>query len=143
MRVKQISVFLENRAGRLDEVCELLGRRKINIRALSLADTSDFGILRLIVNKPDEAYNALRKSDFTTRFTEVIAVEIPDRPGGLASILKIFNEANLNVEYLYAFVEKLKEGAVVIFRLEEIDRAIGILQQKGVNLLTGEEVYKL
>ena len=143
MRVKQISVFLENRAGRLDEVCELLGRRKINIRALSLADTSDFGILRLIVNKPDEAYYALRKSDFTTRFTEVIAVEIPDRPGGLASILKIFNEANLNVEYLYAFVEKLKEGAVVIFRIEEIDRAIGILQQKGVNLLTGEEVYKL
>jgi len=143
MRVKQISIFLENRADRLNEVIELLGRRKINIRALSLADTSDFGILRLIVNKPEDAYKVLRKAGFTTRFTEVIAVEVPDRPGGLASVLKIFKDANLDVEYLYAFVEKLKEGAVVIFRIEEIDRAIGILRQKGVNLLTGEEVYQL
>ena len=143
MRVKQISIFLENRAGRLDEVCELLGRRKINIRALSLADTSDFGILRLIVNKPDDAHDALHKAGFTTRFTEVIAVEIPDKPGGLAAVLKIFRDSNLNVEYLYAFVEKRKQGAVVIFRVEELDRAIGILQQKGINLLTGEEVYKL
>jgi hypothetical protein len=143
MRVKQISVFLENKAGRLVEVADILGSRKINIRALSLADTSDFGILRLIVNKPDEAYLALHEAGFTTRFTEVVAVEIPDRPGGLASVLKIFREASLNVEYLYAFVEKRGEGAVVIFRFEEIDRAIGILQQKGLNLLTGEEVYKL
>lgn len=143
MRVKQLSIFLENRAGRLDEVTELLGRRKINIRALSLADTSDFGILRLIVDNPDKAYDALYKAGFTTRFTEVIAVEVPDKPGGLASVLKTFKEANLNIEYLYAFVEKLKEGAVVIFRVDEIDRTIGILQQKGINLLTGEEVYKL
>ena len=143
MRVKQVSVFLENRAGRLDEVTEIMGAKKINIRALSLADTSDFGILRLIDNKPEEAYKALHDAGFTTRFTEVIAVEVPDEPGGLASVLKIFSAANLNVEYLYAFVEKRGKGAVVIFRVEEIDRAIGILQQKGVKLLTGEEVYKL
>lgn len=143
MRVKQVSVFLENRTGRLDEVTEILGSRKINIRALSLADTSDFGILRLIVNRPDEAHEALREAGFTTSFTEVIAVEVPDTPGGLAGVLKIFRKANLNVEYLYAFVEKRSKGAVVIFRFEEIDRAIGILQQKGINLLTGEEVYKL
>jgi len=143
MRVKQISIFLENRAGRLDEVAELLGEKKINIRALSLADTSDFGILRLIVNKPDLAYEALQEAGFTTRFTEVIAVEVPDRPGGLASVLKIFRDVNLNVEYLYAFVEKRAQGAVVIFRIEELDRALGVLQQKEVKLLTGEEVYKL
>jgi hypothetical protein len=143
MRVKQISVFLENRTGRLGEVADILGAKKINIRALSLADTSDFGILRLIVNKPDDAYKALHGAGFTTRFTEVIAAEVPDVPGGLSSVLKIFRDANLNVEYLYAFVEKRAEGAVVIFRVEEIDRAIGILQQKGVKLLTGEEVYKL
>ena len=143
MRVKQVSVFLENRAGRLDEVAELLGSKKINIRALSLADTSDFGILRLIVNKPDDACKVLHNAGFTTRFTEVIAVEVPDKPGGLAQVLRIFKSCDLNVEYLYAFVEKKAQGAVVIFRVEEIDRAIGILQQKGVNLLTGEEVYKL
>ena len=143
MRVKQVSVFLENRSGRLDEVTDILKPDGINIRALSLADTSDFGILRLIVDKPDKAYKALKDAGFTTTFTEVIAVEVPDSPGGLASVLKIFRESNLNVEYLYAFVERLREGAVVIFRVEEIDRAIGILQQKGVNLLTGEEVYKL
>jgi len=143
MRVKQVSVFLENRAGRLDEVAELLGSKKINIRALSLADTSDFGILRLIVNKPDDARKVLHDAGFTTRFTEVIAVEVPDKPGGLAQVLRIFKDCGLNVEYLYAFVEKRAQGAVVIFRVEEIDRAIGILQQKGVKLLTGEEVYKL
>ncbi|MEA1997173.1 MAG: ACT domain-containing protein [Gemmatimonadota bacterium] len=143
MRVKQVSIFLENRAGRLDDVAEILGAEKINIRALSLADTADFGILRLIVNKPDEACKALHDKGFTTRYTEVIAVEVPDRPGGLATVLKIFKEAVLNVEYMYAFSEKLSEGAVIIFRIEEIDRAIGILQQKGIKLLTGEEVYKL
>jgi hypothetical protein len=143
MRVKQVSVFLENRSGRLDEVAEILGEYKINIRALSLADTSDFGILRLIVNRPEEAYEALRGAGFTTRFTEVVAVEVPDVPGGLAEVLKVFRDAKLNVEYLYAFVEKRTKGAVVIFRFEEIDRAIGILQQKGVNLLSGEEICKL
>jgi len=143
MRVKQVSVFLENRAGRLDEVAELLGQHDINIRALSLADTSDFGILRLIVNQPDKAFEVLRDAGFTTRFTEVVAVEIPDIPGGLGRVLRIFSQCGLNVEYLYAFVEKRGEAAVVIVRVEEIDRALGILQQKGVTLLSGEEVYKL
>jgi len=143
MRVKQVSVFLENRAGRLDEVAEMLGENDINIRALSLADTSDFGILRLIVNKPDQARDILHEAGFTTRFTEVVAVEVPDQPGGLGNVLRIFSECGLNVEYLYAFVEKRGEGAVVIVRVEEIDRAVGILQQKGIKLLTGEEVYKL
>ena len=143
MRVKQVSVFLENRAGRLDEVAELLGEHGINIRALSLADTSDFGILRLIVNKPDEAFEVLHDKGFTTRFTDVVAVEIPDIPGGLGHVLRIFSQCGLNVEYLYAFVEKRSDGAVVIVRVEEIDRALGILQQKGIKLLTGEEVYKL
>ncbi len=143
MRVKQVSVFLENRAGRLDEVAEILGKHGINIRALSLADTSDFGILRLIVNKPDKALEVLHNAGFTTRFTEVVAVEVPDQPGGLGNVLRIFSACGLNVEYLYAFAEKRGDGAVVIVRVEDIDRAVGILQQKGIKLLTGEEVYKL
>ena len=143
MRVKQLSIFLENRAGRLDEVAELLGAGGINIRALSLADTSDFGILRLIVNHPEEAFRALHEAGFTIRFTEVIAVEVPDQPGGLASVLKILRDSQLNVEYLYAFVEKRAASAIVIFRVEELDRAVGILQQKGVRLLSSEEVCGL
>ena len=143
MRVKQVSVFLENRTGRLDEVADILGSRRINIRALSLADTSDFGILRLIVNQPEAAYEALREAGFTTRYTDVIAVEVPDTPGGLAGVLKIFREANLNVEYLYAFVEKRTEGAVVIFRFEEIDRAVKALAGGSICVLKEEELLKL
>ncbi|MBM3238096.1 ACT domain-containing protein [Candidatus Poribacteria bacterium] len=143
MKIKQIAIFLENRSGRLAEVTKLLGDNDINIRALSLADTSDFGILRLIVNEPDKAYNILKQGGFAAAETEVIAIEIPDKPGGIASVLEILNAENINVEYLYASLEKSKENAIVIFRFEELDKVINILQENKVNILREEEVYRL
>jgi len=143
MKVKQISIFLENKAGRLAEVTNILGEEGINIRALSLADTSDFGILRLIVNDPDKAAKALRGRGFTVGETEVLAVEVPDRPGGLGKILSLLHQAGMNVEYMYAFVERSSDNAVIIFRFDNIDDAIRVLLAKGVTILKGEKVYSL
>jgi hypothetical protein len=143
MKVKQLSIFLENQSGRLAEVTGSLGDKGINIRALSLADTSGFGILRLIVNDINKAHDILQSRGFTVSETDVIAVEIPDHPGGLASILSILAANGLNIEYMYAFVEKCSNDAVVIFRIENIDRAITALQAKGVRILAAQEVYAL
>jgi hypothetical protein len=143
MKVKQISIFLENKAGRLAEVTNILGAEGINIRALSLADTSDFGILRLIVNDPQAAAQALKDRGFTVGETEVLAVEVPDKPGGLGKILSMLHEAGMNVEYMYAFVERSSDNAVIIFRFDNIDEAIRALLAKGVTILKGEKVYSL
>jgi hypothetical protein len=143
MLVKQISIFLENKAGRLAEVTGILGRENINIRALSIADTTDFGILRLIVNRPEEAGRVLRKEGFMVSETEVLAVEVPDRPGGLAGVLFILSEAGVNIEYLYAFIEKSSAGALVIFRVENSSLATEALQKRAVKVLSGEDVYAL
>jgi len=143
MKVEQISVFLENKPGALAEVTRILGETGVNIRALSLADTKDFGILRLIVNDNEKAREVLDQKGFTVRKTEVVAVEVPDRPGGLADILKILAEANINVEYLYAFVQQSGENAIIIFRFDETDRAIAVLSEKKVRILEGKKVYTL
>lgn len=143
MKVKQISVFLENKSGRLARVTEILGQKDINIRALSIADTSDFGILRLIVNKPDEALKVLKEGGFTVSATDVIAVEVDDRPGGLAGVLKALDGKGINIEYLYAFLEKSSQDALVVFRVEQVDAAIAALQAAGINVLKGDEVYNL
>jgi len=143
MKVEQISVFLENKPGALAEVTRILGESGINIRALSLADTKDFGILRLIVNDNEKAREILGRKGLTVRKTEVVAVEVPDRPGGLAEILKILSEASINVEYLYAFVQQSGENARIIFRFDETDRAISVLSGKKVRILEGKKVYAL
>ncbi|MFN3479223.1 MAG: ACT domain-containing protein [Thermodesulfovibrionales bacterium] len=143
MKVEQISIFLENKSGRLAEVTDVLAKADINIRALSLADTADFGILRLIVNDTEKAKEVLKKNGFTVGKTEVIAVEVPDRPGGLAGILNVLKDKGVNVEYMYAFVQKSKENAIIIFRFDEIDRAIEGLSSAGVKILKGEDVYAL
>ncbi|HEX3043571.1 MAG TPA: ACT domain-containing protein [Bacillota bacterium] len=135
MKIKQISVFLENKSGRLAKVTKLLGDNGINIRALSIADTSDFGILRLIVNDPDKALQILKTGDFTVSETDIIAVQVPDQPGGLAKILALLDSHKLNIEYMYAFVGKSGANAVVVFRVENPDRSLAILQQEGVALL--------
>lgn len=140
MRVEQIAVFLENKSGRLAEITRILAENEINIRALSVADTADFGILRLIVDKVDLAKEVLRGGGFTVGKTNVIAVEVPDRTGGLASVLKVVHEVGLNVEYMYAFVNKSGSNAVLIFRFDEMDKAIEVLQGKGFTLLTGEQI---
>ena len=143
MKVKQLSIFLENQSGRLAEVMGALGNEAINIRALSLADTSGFGILRLIVNDISKARTILHDKGFTVRETDVIAVEIPDQPGGLASVLKTLGENELNVEYMYAFVQKSAENAVVIFKIEDIDKAIEALHASNIRILSAQEVYSI
>jgi hypothetical protein len=143
MRVEQIAVFLENRSGRLAEITSILADNGINIRALSVADTADFGILRLIVDKVPEAEKALREGGFTVGKTNVIAVEVPDRTGGLATVLKCIEKEALNVEYMYAFVNKTGENAVLIFRFDDMDKAIDSLQKDGFTILESKEIYSL
>lgn len=143
MKVEQISIFIENKSGRLAEVTSVLGNHNINIRALSLADTSDFGILRLIVDKTDLAKETLKQNGFTVNKTEVVAIEVPDQPGGLSRILKVLDEAQINVEYMYAFFERSAGNAVIIFRFDETNNAIQVLQNKGFNILPGERVYSM
>jgi hypothetical protein len=141
MKLEQISIFLENKPGGLSSVTKALRDANINIRALSLADTSDFGILRLIVNDVAKAKEILNASGFAVGRTNVVAVEVPDKPGGLHSILEALTEEGVNVEYMYAFVERSGENAVIIFRFDSTDSAIEILQRKGFNVLPGEKVY--
>lgn len=141
--VKQVSVFLENRAGRIYDVCNLLGKNEINIRALSVADTSDFGILRLILDNPDKAIKILKDEKFTVSSTDVVAIEISDKPGGLAEILKIFDENSINVEYMYAFLAKIPEKAILIFRFDNTEEVIEKLKKKNIKLISSEELYKL
>ena len=143
MKVEQISVFLENKPGGLEHVTRVLTDSDINIRALSLADTSDFGILRLILNDIDTAEKALQGEGFTVRRSHVVAVEIPDRPGGMHSISKILAEQNVNVEYAYAFVERSGENAIIIFRFDDIDAGIDVLLENGFTVLPGEKIYRL
>ena len=143
MNVEQISIFLENKSGRLAEVMGVLYEAGINIRALYLADTADFGILRLIVNDTEKACKALKENGFTVEKTKVIAIEVPDKPGGLSSILDTIKDEGINVEYMYAFVEKSGENAIVIFRFDELERSIDVLRKAGVKIMEGEELSAL
>ena len=143
MKVEQISVFLENKSGRLADVSSVLAHAGINIRALSLADTTDFGILRLIVNDTEKAKQVLKDNGFTVGKTNVLAVEVSDTPGGLAQILNIVKDEGINVEYMYAFVQKSAGNAIIIFRFDEIEKAISTLTKEGIRILSGEEVYAL
>jgi hypothetical protein len=143
MRIEQISIFLENKSGRLAEVTDLLARSGVNIRALSLADTIDFGIFRLIVNDPAKALSLLKERGFTVTTNEVVAVVVPDRPGGLAGILAALTGGGINVEYMYAFVQRSEGNAVLIFRFDETERAVAALTAAGVPMLSGEEMHRL
>ena len=143
MHVEQISVFLENKSGRLSEVTAILSEFGVNIRALALADTSDFGVLRLIVDDTDKARNVLKKNGFTVGKTNVVAVAVNDRPGGLHDILMLLHDADLNVDYMYAFVRSSGDNAVMIFRIEQEQEAIRLLQSNGVNVIGGQQLYTL
>ena len=143
MKVEQISIFLENKPGGLEEVTRILKDAQINIRTLSLADTTDFGILRLIVNDVDKASRVLKEQGYRISRTTVVAVEVPDRPGGLHSILEVLSKNGINVEYLYAFVERSGENAVIIFRFDAPEAAIDVLQKSGLTVLPGAKLYGL
>ncbi|KPJ89810.1 MAG: amino acid-binding protein [Spirochaetes bacterium DG_61] len=140
MKIRQISVFLENKVGRILEITEILGESNINIRALSLADTSDFGILRMIVNDIEKTKRVLKERDFILKESFVVAVEVPDKPGGLAAVLRVLGKENINVEYMYAFFEKPQDRALLIFRFEDPDQAVSVLQKHGINVAEEEKL---
>jgi ACT domain-containing protein len=142
MLIKQISIFLENKSGRLAEVTRILAANDIDISALSIADTTDFGILRLIVNKPEIAEKALKDNGFTVSSTGVIAISVPDKPGGLATALDILNKENISIEYMYAFVGKSEGDALVILKLSDSDKAIKALSENEINVVPSSSVYR-
>jgi len=143
MKLKQISIFLENRKGRLWKALNILSNADINIKALSIADTSEFGILRMIVPEVEKAKNMLEESNFVVKVNNVIAAGVPDKPGGLESILEILNKSDINIEYIYAFVEKKAENAVVVLRTENIEAGIKALKEGGIILLSSDDVNDL
>ncbi|MEE4608490.1 MAG: ACT domain-containing protein [Desulfobacteraceae bacterium] len=143
MHAQQISIFLENKAGRLAEVTEILAKAEVNIRALALADTSDFGVLRLIVDDNQKAESALKQGGFTVSKTDVVAVEVDDRPGGLHHILELRQNAGINVEYMYAFVQHSGANAVMIFRFDQPDEALKVLSADGLKVIEGHRLYTM
>lgn len=140
---EQISIFIENKEGRLAEVTAILRDAGVNIRALSLADTTDFGVLRLIVNDNDKATAALRNQGFTVGKTRVLAVEVNDEPGGLNQVLDPLSEQDVNVEYMYAFANPQCKNAIMIFRFDDIEKAKVILSERGIKVIDKEEISKL
>lgn len=143
MKLRQISVFLENKKGRLYEVCKLLGQNKINIRALTIAETEDFGVLRIVVDRPEFALQVLKSNGFISRFSEIVGVEVEDKPGGLAEILKVLADNDINVEYMYGFLEKSGDKALLVFRFEDPDTAIDVLIKNNIKVLKKEDVVNL
>ena len=135
MEVAQISIFLENRSGGLADVVDVLARHGVDIKAIALADMADFGILRLIVADADATKKLLKDSGFTVDKTRVVAVEVPDRPGGLAETLRVLKQHQINVEYMYSAARRSGECAIVVFRFDETARAIDTLRQAGVKVM--------
>jgi len=140
MNVSQLSIFLENKPGHLEHILGILSRENINIRTLTIAEVSDFGIVRLIVNKPVEAKEALKKNMVTCTLTEVLAIAIPDTPGSLLKAVDHFRENKLNIEYMYAYPERRDGGAVMIFRFEDIERAKKALLGAGFRILSNKDI---
>jgi hypothetical protein len=136
MTVKQISVFIENISGRLAEVTRLLSDEKINLRAMTIADTADFGILRIIVDDPEKTVHILENHTFTAKITEVLGVEIRDEPGGLAEVLELFEKNEVNIEYLYVTLERKEDKAVVIFKVEDLKSGLNIVEKNGLKTVS-------
>ncbi|NLM00533.1 MAG: amino acid-binding protein [Treponema sp.] len=131
MKIKQISIFLENTAGRIADVTRILKDNNVNLRALMIADTADFGILRLIVNDSDKALEVLKNANFTTRTTDVLAVSISDKVGALHDVMTLFQKNSINIEYLYASLEKSTDTAVIIFKVEDVERGLKVIEDNG------------
>src|SRR4030065_1979239 len=142
MKVEQISVFLENKPDTLQQATRVLKHANINIRTLSMAETADFGILRLIVNDVEKANTVLKENGFQVSKTPVVAVEVPDKPGGLHSVMEAVSQEGINVEYVYAFVEKSGQNAVIIFRFDNPEKAIDVLMKKNFPVVPGKKLYE-
>lgn len=140
MTVNQLSVFVENKPGRLSEITSILQQQNVDIRALSVADTTHFGILRLIVDKPAQAERGLKDAGFTVSLTKVIAIGVSDRPGGLAEAMAILSGGGISVEYMYAFISREEKTAYVILRVDDIDKAVSLIRDHGIPLLAEDEI---
>ncbi|WNY27355.1 ACT domain-containing protein [Methanolapillus ohkumae] len=132
--IKQISLFSENKPGRLAKVADTLGKVNVNIRAFTIAESGDFGIIRIVVDHPDIAHEALKKAGFTVSETDVLGIEINDKPGGLRDIAEIFSEGHINIDYAYAFLGR-NQNAVLIVRVSELEKAVEFLKTKNLKLL--------
>ena len=143
MAINQLSIFVENKQGALAEITEIIASKKIDIRALSLADTQDFGILRLIVNNIEAAKDVLKNNNCVVSINKVLGVKIPDRPSGLANIVKILSDNGINLEYMYAFITESGHDACVVLRVENNEIAEKILTDNGIELLSEEDVQNL
>jgi len=143
MAVKQISIFVENKEGRIKKAIDTLAKANINIRALSIADTTKYGILRLIVSDNNKAIEALEKDGFIVKENEVIILAVPDEPNGLNSTLAVFDEKGINLEYLYAFVSSKTDEAIVVMRLENMEKAIEALKESNVKILDTDDIKDL
>ena len=141
MRIKQLSLFVENKSGSLHSVCKVLAENNISIRTLSLADTEQFGILRLLVKEWEEAKKILEKAGFIVKVTEVFAIPVEDRPGGLAGLLGILDQAGMNVEYMYAFTFGRNDRAVIVFRFEDPDKACKVLENSKIDVIKPIDLF--
>lgn len=138
MNVKQLSVFIENKAGRVSEVTDVLGQSGVNIRGFSVSDTADYGIVRLIVDDPERGSEVLHKAGFAVKANDVLCVELPDKPGGLAGVLKVVSDAGVNIEYVYSLI-----STYVVINVSDIDRAVALLADKPVKLVTQEDIARV
>ncbi len=143
MLIKQLSVFIENKPGRLEAIINVLGKNQIDISALSLADTSEYGILRLIVNNPEVAASILRETGVIVKITEVLAIAMDDTPGGLSRILEVFLENQINVDYMYAFVGKLTGKALMVVKVSDAKKAEEALNKNGISIADAKEIYRI
>jgi len=143
MTIKQLAILVENKPGKLVEALEALADAKIDLRALSLADTADFGILRVITDKPEEAQSVMQEAGFLVKTNEVIPVSVGDKPGGLVAVLRVLADEGIDVEYIYAFVAHSRDSAYVILRVTDNNKAIDALKKGNVSILTQEQIYKL
>lgn len=143
MTINQLSIFAENKPGAIAEIADALGTAGVDIRSMSIADTTDFGIFRMIVSDVDAAKKALTDIGCIVTVTPVIAVMIPDNPGALSEIIKLFSENNVNIEYMYAFVTMSKQNAYAVIRVEDNNKAIELLQANNIRLVTEEDIAKL
>jgi len=138
VKVKQLSVFIENKAGRVSEVTEILGRAGVNIRGFSVSDTADYGIVRLVVDDPDNGLETLKSAGFTVKESDVICVHLPDKPGGLAGVLRVVSDAGVNIEYVYSLI-----STFVVINVADVDRALQLLRDQPVQLVSQEEIARI
>lgn len=142
MKIRQIAIFLENKPGHLKSICRRLAEADISINTLSLADTRQYGILRLLTGEWEKTRDLLSSAGFVVNVTEVLAVEVEDKPGGLLHILDIINDHGINIEYMYAFTFHHGEKAIMVFRFDDPDKAIATLQEENIKVLSDIDLFK-